>query len=111
MGTNGEFKVSLFISTSGDGLWSNKKQQVKVTNIFINAGEEILLRTYFDPDTWNINKHGLIYTDKGFLQGLRADAKRLAEVGRLPGYNWNDLNYTEQGMQGDDYVSLILSRW
>ena len=42
---------------------------------------------------------GLIYTDKDFIAELRMF---LAQHG-LPG---DDVDYSEQGMQGDDYVSL-----
>jgi hypothetical protein len=57
------------------------------------------LRVYFDTDTWDVNVHGLIYTDRGFLKELR----EFLNAHGLPGA---DVSYSEQGMQGDDYVSL-----
>jgi hypothetical protein len=57
------------------------------------------LRVYFDTDTWDIEKHGLIYTDRLFLKQLR---EKLSEIG----FEGSDVEYSEQGMQGDNYVSL-----
>jgi hypothetical protein len=57
------------------------------------------LRVYFDIDTWDVDKLGLIYTDRQFEKELR---EFLNQQG-LPG---KDVSYSEQGMQGDDYVSL-----
>jgi hypothetical protein len=56
------------------------------------------LRVYFDTDTWNVNTDGLIYTDSKFKQDLM---KFVKEQGLVV-----DLCYSEQGMQGDNYVSL-----
>lgn len=95
------------IETLGDGLWSSEQREVEVTRLEVsafpsNSGE---LRVYFNTDTWDVSKHGLIYTDgafgddDGFIGTLR---KRLNDI-NLPG---DDAEYSEQGMQGDDYVSL-----
>ena len=90
------------LTTAGDGLWSGVAKSVKVTGselAYVNEertfGE---LRVYFDTDTWNIQKDGLIYTDGRFLDELR-DA--LADQGLM-----GTVDYSEQGMQGEDYVSL-----
>jgi hypothetical protein len=90
------------LATAGDGLWSGVAKSVKVILIevpYINNertfGE---LRVYFDTDTWNIQQDGLIYTDSRFLDELRG---ALADLG-LTG----TVDYSEQGMQGEDYVSL-----
>ena len=56
------------------------------------------LRVYFNTKTWDISKHGLIYTDSQFLRDL---IRFLAAHGLAL-----DVDYSEQGMQGDDYVSL-----
>jgi hypothetical protein len=42
---------------------------------------------------------GLIYTDKGFMTELKA----LLEAN---GLDASDIGYSEQGMQGENYVSL-----
>jgi hypothetical protein len=52
---------------------------------------------YFNTADWDVNKEGLIYTDKEFLHELNAF---LVEQGL------STVTYSEQGMQGDDYVSL-----
>jgi len=57
------------------------------------------LRVYFDTDTWSTSSDGLIYTDRGWLKELQA----FLNAHGLPG---SDVSYSEQGMQGDDYVSL-----
>ena len=91
------------LETAGDGYWSNKAKAVKVTGItvpYINDEHDFgELKVYFNTDTWDVEKHGLIYTDSLFLDELRA---KLNEAG-LAG---DDVDYSEQGMQGEDYVSL-----
>jgi hypothetical protein len=101
------------LRTNGRGLWSREAREVTITDMRIgfkradaSFGE---LRVYFDTGTWDVTQHGLIYTDRGFIVGLR---NFLDEQG-LPGAN---VNYSEQGMQGDNYVSLdvdgkFLSAW
>ena len=91
------------LNTSGIGYWSNEARAVNTTHIQLayenddsDFGE---LRVYFDTNTWDVDLHGLIYTDKGFIKDLR---KALAEHD-LAGF---DVEYSEQGMQGDNYVSL-----
>jgi hypothetical protein len=90
------------LATVGDGYWSSVAKSVKVILIevpYINAertfGE---LRVYFDTDTWNIHQDGLIYTDSRFLDELRDVLADRSLVGKV--------DYSEQGMQGEDYVSL-----
>ena len=91
------------ITTSGTGLWSEVVKTVKCTGHSVpytneenDFGE---LCVYFDTRTWKTEKHGLIYTDKLFLTELR---KYLTSIG----FCGDDVGYSEQGMQGDDYVSL-----
>ena len=91
------------IPTSGTGLWSTVKKNVKVTNLSVpyisddgNFGE---LCVHFDTSSWNCDLDGLIYTDQAFLDQLRI-------LLDLIGLDGSDVSYSEQGMQGDDYVSL-----
>lgn len=96
------FKFPRTLNTNGNGLWSDEARAVKVTCIRLNADEgdtfgELMVE--FDTDTWDIDEHGLIYTDPQFLKELR---RALREAG----FNSTDVEYSEQGMQGDDYVSL-----
>jgi hypothetical protein len=100
----------VILNTSGDSLWSQKlRKAVTITDIQLekaycwlddedpDLGGE--LRVYFDTKTWNVERDGLIYTDNGFERELQ----QFLDAHGLPGDNvW----YSEQGMQGDDYVSL-----
>jgi hypothetical protein len=90
------------LNTAGDGYWSGIAKSVKVTHIdvsYINDertfGE---LRVYFDTASWNIDKDGLIYTDSRFLEELCSELAYEGLMGKV--------DYSEQGMQGEDYVSL-----
>lgn len=89
--------------TMGDGYWSNAAQAVQCTKIavpYVNDEEDFgELRVYFDTATWDVNEQGLIYTDSLFLTMLR---DKLTEIG----FEGSDVDYSEQGMQGDNYVSL-----
>jgi hypothetical protein len=108
-----ELKKPVTLNTDGRGLWSDCARQVSVTALSLpyvaddnDFGE---LRIHFDTDTWNLDEHGLIYTDKQFERELK---KFLNGIG-LAG---SDVDYSEQGMQGDDYVSCdvggkFISSW
>jgi hypothetical protein len=91
------------LQTAGDGYWSDSVQSVKVTAIDVpyidEEGAFGELRVYFDVTTWDVNEHGLIYTDSLFLAQLK-------EVLTAQGFDASGISYSEQGMQGDDYVSL-----
>ena len=108
---------SITATTNGKGFWSSEKRDVNIKSIEIDSitddnGEEIevggnrtpammYLRVYFNRKDWNVEKHGLIYTDEKWIAQLR---KGLREIGVTA----TGLEYTEQGMQGDDYVSLSI---
>lgn len=89
-------------NTSGDGFWSNVAKPVTVVDMRLNYVSDELdfgeLCVYFDS-SWDIEQDGLIYTDSRFVRELR----RFLHEHNLPGA---DVDYSEQGMQGDDYVSL-----
>jgi hypothetical protein len=92
------------ISTDGSGYWSGVVKTVKVTHFEVNATkyEDELngeLRVYFDTDSWNIHDDGLIYTDVAFEFSLKF---LLADFG----LDISEVSYSEQGMQGEDFVSL-----
>lgn len=101
------FKVDWTASTCGDGYWSAVRKQVRLNKVavtYINAEETFgELRVYFDRTTWNVPTDGLIYTDSQFLSYLRDHLF-------LAGFDTSDVDYSEQGMQGDDYVSLDIGR-
>lgn len=94
--------TKVIFNTAGDGYWSNVSKPVEIVDMRINYvndeqdfGE---LCVYFNTDTWNVNTDGLIYTDSQFKIDLMGFIKQHGLA--------VDLSYSEQGMQGDDYVSL-----
>ena len=97
-----QFK-SVFLETAGDGLWSEHATEVKINDIrvsYVNDEQDFgELRVYFDKEDWDVSYHGLIYTDSLFLDQLRSF---LAEQGLAA----EGVDYSEQGMQGNGFVSL-----
>jgi hypothetical protein len=94
---------TVILNTAGNGLWSGEERAVRVTDIKLGYVADELdfgeLCVYFNKKTWDVRKHGLIYTDRQFLRELR----EFLDAQGLPGA---DVDYSEQGMQGDNYVSL-----
>ena len=92
----------VIFETNGDGYWSNLAKEVTIKDMrvsYVSDDKEFgELRVYFDTEDWDVKHHGLIYTDSKFMSILQAF---LCEHG-LDG---NDVGYSEQGMQGDNYVS------
>lgn len=95
-------KVNAKLHTAGDGYWSRKQTAVEITALQLAYTNDELdfgeLRVYFNTATWDVNKDGLIYTDSLFLEDLQLTLDAL-------GFDTSDLSYSEQGMQGDTYVS------
>ena len=90
-------------TTAGDGFWSSVSKSVNIVDMQLGSyiSEELdfgELCVYFDS-SWEVDEDGLIYTDSQFLKDLR----RFLHMHGLPG---DDVEYSEQGMQGDNYVSL-----
>ena len=85
------------IITSGMGLWSDVIKEVKTTGYTVDANQHFdfgELRVYFDTSTWDVENDGLIYTDEAFLESVRV------------AFGTSDIHYSEQGMQGTDFVSF-----
>ena len=102
-------ETTIILNTDGRGLWSQQAKPVIVTGLdcIITKMEdedqlfgELMVR--FDLASWDTDKDGLIYTDDLFLKQLR---EFLASQG-FTADSANDVSYSEQGMQGDEYVSL-----
>ncbi len=90
------------IDTDGKGLWSEVSKNVQLTHISLDRlsddhefGE---LRIHFDPMSWDIKEDGLIYTDPSFIASLEKELNHIELAG-------DDVSYSEQGMQGNDFVS------
>lgn len=97
----------VIFKTNGCGYWSRHATAVRITDMQLGYCNEDQtfgeLRVYFDTNTWDRDRVGLIYTDPEFLHDLRA----FLIQHNLRGL---DVEYSEQGMQGDDYVSLDVGR-
>ena len=95
-------KVNATLHTSGGGYWSNTRAAVEITGLQLAYTNDELdfgeLRVYFNAATWDVNKLGLIYTDKQFMTELK-------ELLTSMGFDASDVDYSEQGMQGNKYVS------
>jgi hypothetical protein len=97
--------TKVLFSTSGDGYWSNVQKTVEIVDMqvtYVNDEQDFgELCVYFNTEDWNCDTDGLIYTDSQFIQDLYAflTAHGLS----------TDVSYSEQGMQGDTYVSLDIT--
>ena len=110
---------NLYATTNGKGYWSDVSRTVKINKIIIDDitdenGETVdltktpvatislmYLQVFFSKKSWNVEKHGLIYTDSKWISELRKGLRSI-------GLESAGLGYTEQGMQGDDYVSVCV---
>ena len=94
--------TNVVFTTSGDGYWSTAIKNVRITDMrlgYVSDDKEFgELCVYFNTEDWDVEKDGLIYTDSGFYADLQEFIKQHGLV--------VDLCYSEQGMQGEDYVSL-----
>ena len=100
-------QVNFITKTDGKGYWSETKKTVKINRVVLASisddssyGE---LRAYFDPKDWNVDRDGLIYSDIFWKHTF------LTCMEKTFGFSPDailDVSYTEQGMQGVDYVSL-----
>ena len=100
--------------TKGDGFWSGTRRNVVIDRIetYTTEGDrdygtktEHFLKVFWVPRSWDIGLDGLIYTDSGWLRDFR---RAMREAGY---HSASKINYTEQGMQGEKYVHLIVGMW
>jgi len=108
--------TNIITHTNGKGYWSQEEREVHIKKLDIGFNSLVMfpddefygeLRAYFDDHgftvgSWNVAGHGLIYTDKLWLREFK---KGLRELG-LSRRAVQDVEYSEQGMQGSNYVSL-----
>lgn len=89
-------------NTCGDGYWSEVSKAVRITDMrlgYVNDEKTFgELCVYFNTQDWDVNVDGLIYTDSLFLDELQ-DFLHEQELN-------TEVSYSEQGMQGTNYVSL-----
>jgi hypothetical protein len=110
----------MILRTAGDGYWTKKVADVPITKFEIaylandkydgisnlldaTHGE---LRVHFDVNAWQHWEDGLIYTDTLFLQMLKFE---FVHAG-FTAHGADDIGYSEQGMQGDYYVSFDIGK-
>ena len=102
---------TLTASTNGKGYYTDQAKKVRITEIRIsrymrskNVRDKPLLQmeVYFNTKDWNTKKDDLIYGDEKWISELR---KGLQSIGFVA----TGLDYTEQGMQEDDFVSVETS--
>lgn len=96
--------------TDGSGIWTSVRASVRLVGLDIayldddslvasTFGE---LRAYYPPEDWDWDNDGLIYTDKGWM----ADLRKLLMNRGFSQLAVESIEYSEQGMQGRDYVSM-----
>jgi len=93
--------MTVIFNTKGDGYWSRARKAVEIVDMQLGYISDELdfgeLRIYFNTETWDTRKDGLIYTDGQFFEDVTNFLVE-HELGL-------DVSYSEQGMQGNDYVS------
>ena len=93
------------LHTNGRGYWSSKATAVTIESLdlqYITHDKDFgELCVHFNTNDWDTKTDGLIYTDKKFMAELRV---YLQTVGFTEA-EAKDVSYSEQGMQGDSYVS------
>ena len=105
-----EYALFFIAQLANDSLWKKRDaDSVECTGIslgnvyrsFEGTVEQLTgeLTVTFNTAHWNIDTHGLIYTDTGFLACVQAQLEQL-------GLPTAGVDYSEQGMQGEDYVSF-----
>ena len=94
--------------TDGKGYWSGEQRNVVISSIALDCvcwyNNKFIaeLRAYFIKKDWNTEKHGLIYTDRTWMKCFKENLVRMG----FSEAAINKLEYSEQGMQGDNYVSM-----
>jgi hypothetical protein len=120
-----KFKVTTH--TNGKGLWTITCRKINHSRAEISFYDDVFsednvindfesgklkclnhaeLKVYFPKKSWDTSKHGLIYTDPNWIKEFRSSLRQL-------GYSIKaskDADYSEQGLQGDNYVSLDIGR-
>ena len=100
-------KVNFVTRTDGKGYWSTvARKSIRINRVAVASvsddGEYGELRAYFDESEWNVESDGLIYSDQAWMKSFRSCMATLGfSVQALAA-----ISYTEQGMQGTEYVSL-----
>jgi hypothetical protein len=104
-------KVNFRTRTAGNGYWSSKKKWVTINRVRMaylsDEGDWGELRAYFDPAEWDVDNDGLIYSDMGWKHSFLTCMEKTFDFSPDAIL---DISYSEQGMQGMDYVSMDVGR-
>lgn len=111
--------VKIVANTDGKGLWTEDARPVHIHKLDIGYSSLVYypeepfhgeLRAYFDPHgfaagSWHTGAYGLVYTDKLWMKEFKAELRRIGfSIKAVQG-----VSYSEQGMQGEDYVSMDIN--
>lgn len=98
-------QVYTTLHTAGTGYWSSTAKSVDIEMLrlqYINEERDFgELCVHFAEASWDVNTEGLIYTDTLFIEQLQDYLVTLGFTAEEAA----DVSYSEQGMQGDNYVS------
>lgn len=101
------FPAFAIIETDGSGLYATSSKGVQVVGIDLGyvaeEGDFGELRVFFDMASWDIDSDGLIYTDDKFQSDMEDWLMQL-------GFGGASISYSEQGMQGYDFVSFDVDK-
>lgn len=93
--------------TDGGGLWSNVAQKVAILGIELSyidhECEYVAIEAKFAEAEWCVRDKGLIYTDHKWLDTFRAALQTQLNVPQAAAMA---VDYSEQGMQGGNFVHL-----
>jgi hypothetical protein len=99
-------KVNWMTHTDGKGLWSQFEKTVTILEVWLSnvndEGDFGELCARFDTHTWAVSENGLIYTDPRWIDEFRGLMRSLGFTRQA----CEDISYSEQGMQGFNYVSM-----
>lgn len=100
-------QVNFVTLTDGRGYWSKAVKTVPINRVRLAYIDEDgtfgELRAYFDPQDWDTDADGLIYTDMMWKHSF------LTCMENTMGFGPDailDVSYSEMGMQGNNYVSM-----
>ena len=99
--------VNFVTKTNGRGYWSTTAKTVRIDRVALAYVDEENtfgeLRAYFDPEEWDVDADGLIYTAMMWKHSFLTCMENV--LGFSPDATL-DVSYSEQGMQGHNYVSM-----
>ena len=118
MNTDTKRSLKFYASTDGSSIWASKGSHGKKIIVggtlhfggledneegLYGADAEFVFETEGEHG-WDTGTLGLIYTDKGFLHDIHTVLKN-------EGFPyWNEIDYSEQGMQGENFVHFDVSK-